>query len=66
MKKMSLKVLTLVAVLTTTGLVVAETDDNQTTLNRITGYRLWTRVNHEPIQVPVSAVAIASPTGLAV
>ena len=59
MKKISLKVLTLVAMLTTAGLVVADTGDNETTLNQIAGYRQWTRVNHEPVQVKVATVDLA-------
>jgi hypothetical protein len=66
MKKTSLKVLTLMAVLTTAGLVAAETDDNQTTLNRIAGYRQWTRVNREPVQVVTPAVPVAASAGLVV
>ena len=58
MKKISLKVLTLMAVLTTAGLAAAGTDDNQTTLNQIAGYRQWTRVNQQPVVV-VSDVASA-------
>ena len=58
MKKVLLKVLTFMAVLTTVGLVGAATDDNQTTLNQIAGYRQWTRVNHKPVQVVTPAVAI--------
>ena len=57
MKKVSLKVLTLVAVLTTAGLVVADTGGNEGTLNQIAGYRQWTRVNHEPVQFVVAPVA---------
>jgi hypothetical protein len=64
MKKTSLKLLTLVAVLTTAGLVVADTSDNETTLNRIVGYRQWTRVNREPVQVDASPVALSSTTGV--
>ena len=56
MKEISLKVLTLMAVLTTAGLVAADTSDNETTLNRITGYRQWTRVNREPVQFVVAPV----------
>jgi hypothetical protein len=64
MKKISLKALTLVAVLTTAGLVAADTSDNETTLNRIAGYRQWTRVNREPVQVKAMAVnAAAIPLG---
>jgi hypothetical protein len=58
MKKISLKVLTFMAVLTTVGLVGAATDDNQTTLNQIAGYRQWTRVNREPVQVVTPAISI--------
>lgn len=57
MKKTSLKVITLVAVLTTAGLVAADTSDNETTLNRIAGYRQWTRVNREPVQVVTPAAS---------
>ena len=64
MKKISLKVLTFVAVLTTAGLVVADTSASETTLNQIAGYRQWTRVNHEPVQVKVATVEpAASVTG---
>jgi len=63
MKKTSLKVLTLVAVLTTAGLVVAQTGDNETTLNQIAGYRQWTRVNREPVQVVTPAVRFAASAG---
>ena len=56
MKKISLKVLTLVAVLTTAGLVVADTGGNEATLNQIAGYRQWTRVNREPVWVVAETV----------
>ena len=56
MKKISLKALTLTAVLTTAGLAAAGTVDNQTTLSQIAGYRQWTRVNQQPVVV-VSDVA---------
>jgi hypothetical protein len=63
MKKISL-VLTLVAVLATAGLVVADAGDNEGTLNQIAGYRQWTRVNREPVKVEASTVVVASPIGL--
>jgi len=67
MKKVSLKVLTFMAVLTTVGLVGAATDDNQkTTLNQIAGYRQWTRVNREPVQVVTPAVSADVGAGLAI
>ena len=49
MKRISLKVLSLTAVLATSGLVAAQTDNNDATLNQLTGYRKWTRVNREPV-----------------
>ena len=58
MKKISLKVLTFVAVLTTAGLVVADTSDSETTLNQIAGYRQWTRVNRKPVEVAVTATPV--------
>jgi len=66
MKKVSMKVLTFMAVLTTAGLVGAATDDNQTTLNQIAGYRQWTRVNREPVQVVTPAVSADVGAGLAI
>ena len=56
MKKISLNVLTLVAVLTTAGLVAAGTVDDQTTLNQIAGYRQWTRINPEPVKVMTASI----------
>jgi hypothetical protein len=56
MKKTVLLVLTFVAVLAMAGLVVAEISDNEATLNQIAGYRQWTRVNREPVQVKVATV----------
>jgi hypothetical protein len=50
MKKISLKVLTLMAVLTSAGLVAATASDNET-LNQIAGYRQWTRINQQPVLV---------------
>jgi hypothetical protein len=59
MKKISLKVLTLVAVLTTAGLAAAENGDNQTALNQIAGYRQWTRVNQQPVVVVSDLASVA-------
>jgi hypothetical protein len=33
---------------------LAETDKDAATLNQISGYRQWTRVNPEPVEVPVA------------
>ena len=59
MKKISLKALTLVAVLTTAGLAAAATVDNQTTLKQIAGYRRWTRINQEPVVVVSDFASVA-------
>ena len=63
MKKISLKVLTLVAVVTSAGLMAATTSDHET-LNQIAGYRQWTRVNREPVKVKVATVGLAPRGGL--
>lgn len=52
MKKISLKVLTVLALLTTAGLVLADSNDT-TTLDQIAGYRQWTRVSKKPVVVDV-------------
>ena len=59
MKNISLKVLTLVAVLTTAGLVIAETGDSEATLNQIAGYRQWTRINEQPFAVVTDLASVA-------
>jgi hypothetical protein len=59
MKNTSLKVLTLVAVLTTAGLVIAETGDSEATLNQIVGYRQWTRINEQPFAVVTDLASVA-------
>ncbi len=64
MKKISLKVLTLMATLTTAGLVAAETSNDGATLNQIAGYRQWTRVNREPVKVKVATLGLAPRGGL--
>jgi len=64
MKKISLKVLTLMATLTTAGLVAAETSNDGATLNQIAGYRQWTRVNREPVKVKVATVGLVPRGGL--
>jgi hypothetical protein len=50
MKKIFLRVFPLFALLATTGLVLAETNDTAT-LNQIAGYRQWTRVTTQPLEV---------------
>ena len=52
MKEIFLKVLTLLALLSAAGLVLADSNDTAT-LNQITGYRQWTRVSKKPVVVDV-------------
>jgi hypothetical protein len=52
MKRLSLKLLILLALLTITGLVPADSNDTAT-LDQIAGYRQWTRVNQKPVVVDV-------------
>ena len=60
MKTISLKALTLTFALATATPVVADTTDNEATLNQIAGYRQWTRINPQPVVVtsPTPAAAI--------
>ena len=59
MKNIWLKVSTLVTVLTTAGLVIAETGDGEATLNQIAGYRQWTRINEQPFAVVTDLASVA-------
>jgi hypothetical protein len=54
--KNSFKLLALATMLTTAGVMLAGTNDDDATLNQISGYRQWTRVNREPIQVKAVSV----------
>ena len=56
MKKISLKVLTLMTVLTSAGLVAATTSDNEP-LNQIAGYRQWSRINDQAFAVVLDPAA---------
>lgn len=63
MKPISFKLLTLVVFFATAFLTPAQTTDDETTLKQIAGYRLWTRVNEQPVVVPQPAVVGASDIG---
>ena len=64
MNKISLKVLALMAVLTSGGLVAAETSNDGATLNQIAGYRQWTRINPEPVKVMTTSINLTyAPAG---
>ena len=54
MKKISFKLLALATIFATTGGLQARTnEEDDATLNQISGYRQWTRINQQPVIVPV-------------
>jgi hypothetical protein len=60
MRKLSFKLLTLATVFASAFLAPAQTADNESTLKQIAGYRLWTRVNEQPVVVQQPAVVSAT------
>ena len=58
MKKISFKLFTIMTALAATSLTLASADD--LTLNKIAGYRQWTRVTPDPVkvEVPTSSLRI--------
>jgi hypothetical protein len=59
MKRLSFGVLAIVAAFGIGNAALADNDKDADTLNQISGYRQWTRVNPEPVEVslPVTRVA---------
>jgi hypothetical protein len=51
MNRLSFRLFTLAVSIAVAGTVMAVGDDDAVTLNRITGYRQWTKVNPEPVKV---------------
>ena len=51
MNRLSFRLFTLAFSIVVAGTVMAMGDDDVVTLNRITGYRQWTKVNPEPVKV---------------
>lgn len=51
MRRLSVRLPTLAVSIVIAGTVMAMGDDDAVTLNRITGYRQWTKVNPEPVKV---------------
>jgi hypothetical protein len=51
MNILSFRLLTLAVSIVVAGTVVAIGDDDAQTLNRVSGYRQWTKVNPEPVKV---------------
>jgi hypothetical protein len=60
MRKLSFKLLTLATVFASAFLTPAQTTDDETTLKQIAGYRLWTRVNEQPVVVQQPVVVSAT------
>lgn len=54
--KNSFKLLALATMFTTGGVLLASTNDDAATLNQISGYRQWTRINREPVQIKAVSV----------
>lgn len=54
MCKLLFKLTVLAVTVVMAGLVLADGDDDAGTLNQISGYRQWTRVNSEPVKVDIS------------
>lgn len=61
--KNSFKLLALATMFATAGVILAGTNDDAATLNQISGYRQWTRVNREPVQVKAVSVDPTAITG---
>jgi hypothetical protein len=61
MSRLPFRLFSLAVSIALVGTVMAIGDDDAVTLNRITGYRDWKKVNPEPVKVqtPVSIDAIS-------
>jgi hypothetical protein len=59
MKRLSFGVLTIVAAFGIGSAALADNDKDADTLNQISGYRQWTRVNPDPVEVSVPVTRIA-------
>jgi hypothetical protein len=57
MNKFSFVVLSIAAAISVGGAAFANNDND--TLNRVSGYRQWTRVNPNPVEVTVPVTRIA-------
>ena len=54
MNKLSCKLFALTIIAAMAGLTTGQNGGNPATLNQITGYRQWTRINAEPVKVETS------------
>ena len=53
MKKLSCKLFALTITAAMAGLATAQNGDDTATLNQISAYRQWTKVNAEPVKVDI-------------
>jgi len=53
MKKLSCKLLALGIITALAGLAIGQNNGDIATLNRISNYRQWTKVNAEPVKVAI-------------
>jgi len=53
MKKLSRKLFALTITAAIAGLATAQSGDDPSTLNQISAYRQWTKVNAEPVKVDI-------------
>lgn len=58
MRKLSFKLLTLATVFASAFLTPAQITDDESTLKQIANYRLWTRVNEQPVVVNQQPVVV--------
>ena len=54
MNKLSSKLFALTIIAAMAGLATGQNGGDTATLNQITGYRQWTRINAEPVKVETS------------
>jgi hypothetical protein len=59
MKRLSFGVVAIIAAFSIGGAALAENDHDSETLNQISGYRQWTRVNPDPVEVSVPVTRTA-------
>lgn len=59
MHKSSFKLLALITIAATTGLITGRPAERTEILADIGGYRQWTRVTAQPLEVPIEAISIA-------
>jgi hypothetical protein len=64
MKRLSFGVVAMVAAVGISGAALADNNKDTETLNQISGYRQWTRVNPDPVEVSVPVTRTAGAIAL--